>query len=182
MKATVEGIGFKDMALAGTDPLYRVWASMLRRANPKRLADTQPTYMDATVIDEWRYLSNFYNWAITQAWEGRQLDKDIIQEGNREYGPHTCCFVTAEINNLYKGVYKTNNGLPVGVKVASPRRWQAKLGSQYIGCYESPEDAGNAVKIRRAQRSYELALQETDPIVKEALLRRYQNAKTVFSL
>ena len=42
----------------------------------------------------------FKDWMENQDWEGNQLDKDLLFEGNKVYGPKTCVFVTRMVNNF----------------------------------------------------------------------------------
>lgn len=51
-----------------------------------------------------------------QDWQGKYLDKDIITPGNKIYCPDSCCFISAELNQLFSVTHSGNSGLPIGVK------------------------------------------------------------------
>jgi len=78
-------------------PFYSKWKSMLSRVFDNKKF---PTYFDKSIVDDWQKLSKFKSWMADQVWEGLELDKDILVEGNKIYGPDTCCFVPARINTM----------------------------------------------------------------------------------
>lgn len=79
---------------------YRHWTHMIQRCYVN--AEEFKNYADVWVNSEWHNFQNFTNWALKQTGfsENWQLDKDILVQGNKEYGPDTCCFVPARINSL----------------------------------------------------------------------------------
>ncbi len=120
----VFGVGVNDADYAVTSmvngvqiacPFYRAWHHMIRRAYSKELHKIRPTYADATVCAEWLSFMNFREWAESQDWRNKALDKDIISPGNREYRPDRCCFVSTAINGLLNNCRKSRGGYPCGV-------------------------------------------------------------------
>ncbi len=79
-------------------PIYRTWVNMIQRCHSHKCQSKHPTYKGCTTCKEWRLFSNFRAWMLTQDWQGKQLDKDILVKGNKIYSAETCCFVTQEEN------------------------------------------------------------------------------------
>lgn len=52
---------------------------------------------------------------LTKDWQGNQLDKDILNPGNKEYSPDNCIFVTQDINLLLNSRAKCRGKYPQGV-------------------------------------------------------------------
>ena len=81
-------------------PFYQTWVSMLNRCYSEKYHQRQPTYRGCKVCDEWLIFSNFKRWMEQQDWEGKQLDKDLLVEGNKTYSPEFCVFVHQLINKF----------------------------------------------------------------------------------
>ena len=96
-------------------PYYRRWADMLKRCYSSNYQEKQPTYIDCSVCKEWLTFSNFKSWMITQDWKDKQLDKDILIQGNKIYSPERCLFVAREINLLLGDRKAMRGEFPVGV-------------------------------------------------------------------
>lgn len=94
----VRGIGINDIPEPTRDiPAYKTWATMLDRCtNPKRY----PKYIGCTIAPEWLHLSKFSEWYDEHHVEGWHMDKDLLIEGNREYGPKGCNFVPPNLNKF----------------------------------------------------------------------------------
>ena len=73
---------------------------MLARCYSAKFQEHCPTYTGCTVAEDWLKFSNFKDWMEKQQWEGKQLDKDILFEGNKVYGPDTCVFVSPMVNTF----------------------------------------------------------------------------------
>ena len=71
--------------------------------------------MGATVVKEWLSLSNFKVWMEGQIWEGNQLDKDLLIDGNKEYGPDSCVFIPRYVNVIFTDARFARGELPLGV-------------------------------------------------------------------
>ncbi len=103
------GVGINDTGLATERlidgvvvrcPFYVKWRGMIERGYSENMKYKNTTYEDVRVLDVWHKLSSFRAWMEEQIWEGLELDKDILVQGNKIYGPETCCFVPARINAL----------------------------------------------------------------------------------
>lgn len=157
-------------------PYYRVWFDMLKRCYSSKYQEKQPTYTGCTVCTEWLLFSNFRKWMELQDWEGKQLDKDLLIQGNKLYAPETCIFVTHAINSLLtncvvlKGKY---------VKGVSYDRVRNKYNAQCcingkkknLGYYLSELEAEEVYKACKKQVIVNIAYSQKDLKIQEALLK-----------
>lgn len=102
------GVGYMGVGPhnSGNQPkAYKHWTHMIQRCYVE--AEEFKNYADVWVKPEWHNFQNFTNWALMQVGFDKnwQIDKDILVQGNKEYGPDVCCFVPARINSL---VIKSN--------------------------------------------------------------------------
>lgn len=81
-------------------PYYQTWHSMLNRCYNEKHLRRQPAYLGCSVCGEWHKFSVFKAWMIKQDWEGKELDKDLLVQGNKVYGPETCVFVSGLVNKF----------------------------------------------------------------------------------
>jgi hypothetical protein len=170
-------------------PFYGTWRSMLeRRLN--RYDD--PTRRDVTVCEEWKSFWAFKEWAETKDWEEKELDKDILIPGNKDYRPDACLVVDHHINalGLRTDPEKPKSGkkYPQGVQLiprkTMPDGYRAMIRIdgeyEYIATFSTVEAASSAYCKKKAKHLRDLAEeQKQEPILKEALLRWaviYENA------
>ncbi len=120
----VFGVGINDASYIITNtikgktktcPFYQKWNSMLARVFSPLLHKKQPYYIGTTVSAEWLIFSNFRLWMEKQEWEGKELDKDILNPGNRHYSKDTCIFISKTLNNLFSSNGASNRVCPTGV-------------------------------------------------------------------
>lgn len=162
-------------------PFYAKWTNMLSRCyNPQELA-RHPTYEKNFVCDEWLLFSNFKKWMESQNWENKQLDKDILLEGNLEYAPDNCVFVSQEVNKFVLEKSKTN-GLPIGVKYnKSKNKYESSVGTgrngeiKFLGTFDNEYDAYVAWAEAKLKLAIQLASSQEDERVATALVLRYEN-------
>jgi glycosyltransferase involved in cell wall biosynthesis len=141
-------------------PYYRKWTDMIRRCYKPNNA----SYNGVTVNPIWHRFSNFKKWMEEQPYwfdENMELDKDILIEGNREYGPDACVFIPKKVNNFFK----SNNTHASGVKYTKNRKkaWQAVFSHKYFGRFLSKEEAHLAYLNAKIKAGEELA----NTIIKE---------------
>lgn len=133
-------------------PIYAIWRGMLERCYCLAYQKKQPAYIGCTVVQEWHYFSNFKKWALSRDWTGKFLDKDIINKGNRIYGPEDCCFVPRSINNLISKERSDRGGLPTGVGFHQGR-YRVRIGRhgkyQYVGCFDTIKESDYAYKAAK---------------------------------
>ncbi len=98
------GVGKHRGSIGGkqTKP-YKTWKGMLERCYSKNYQNRQPTYIGCTVCLDWHNFQNFAKWYHeNHPTDGGNyhLDKDIKIEGNKEYSPSACMFVSPEDNAI----------------------------------------------------------------------------------
>lgn len=131
-------------------PYYKVWQSMMKRCYCEKTQKRQPTYMGCSVCEEWLIFSNFMKWMKTQNWAGKALDKDLLVDGNKIYGPEFCIFVSAGLNSLLTDAKANRGCLPQGVSFevknkSKNRYYRARCNvdgkSKHIGYFENSNQA-----------------------------------------
>lgn len=183
-RSLVVGVGINDADYMVMDrktgwlcPFYRKWSSMLRRCYSKKTHKFQPTYIGTVVCEDWKLFSNFRRWMVEQDWVDKELDKDLLGDGNL-YSPDTCCFINKYVNAFmtdrsnYSGVY------PTGVQLTATGRYKSQVsafnGKQTsLGVHDSVREAWKAWVTKKAELATILAQQETDARVAIALMNRY---------
>lgn len=174
LRTSLYGIGINDADYVTSDcPYYNSFSNMFMRCYSGAYHKKNPTYIDCTVAPEWHAFSNFRRWMKNQDWKGKQLDKDIITPGNKEYSPGQCCFVSSAANGVLishplgkslKGVNKLNGEI-FYVQMS-------KYGKRIkIGTYKSQEEAETGYRNAKAKHIREVAMTQEDPRVKQGLLR-----------
>jgi hypothetical protein len=86
-----------------TDPAYKAWKLMMSRCYNGKVHGVRPTYIRATVCEEWREFMTFRAWWISNHIDGFHLDKDLLLAGNKEYSPNKCIFIPAWLNSITSG-------------------------------------------------------------------------------
>ncbi|MCK4758725.1 MAG: hypothetical protein KAT69_01680 [Candidatus Aminicenantes bacterium] len=127
-------------------PFYQKWRGMLTRCYDKKTKDRFPTYNGCSVVEEWLTFSNFKKWMESQNWQGKELDKDIIEPGNKIYSPKTCVFVDRYVNGLLVDSAGKRGKYPIGVYFQKDRRKFAsrcniKGKKELLGRFDTCEDA-----------------------------------------
>jgi hypothetical protein len=176
------GWGINDMVgvpgwRARDCPFYGTWSRMLQRR--QNLAD-HPTYRDVTVCEEWKFFSAFIAWMKTKDWEEKELDKDILIPGNKDYRLDACLLVKHHINSLKlidPRKYLDDHPYPQGVYLKrnkGPDKYVAQIGidgkTKHFGPFSTVEAASSEYRKKKAEYLRELA-EKQEPILKEALLR-----------
>ena len=161
-------------------PIYTLWISMLHRCYNKLPHNQYLTYVDCSVHEDWQSFSKFKGWVLTQEWEDKQLDKDILFVGNRVYSEHTCAFVSRLTNTFI--IDRGNNRGTCKIGVTRYRnKYRAfcsdpfKRYKHYLGDFKSEDEAHEAWLSKKLEYAYEVAAIESDIRVKEAIINRYVN-------
>lgn len=133
-------------------PYYTKWQNMIRRCLSDKYKEKYPHYSDCSVCDEWLIFSIFKQWMEEQDWHGKQLDKDIINPGNKIYSPKNCAFVSQDLNKLLTNHKRARGEFPQGVDLSGELyRAQISINGKFvhIGRYETTEEAERAYIIRK---------------------------------
>lgn len=184
----VYGVGINDADYqvnktargAGWCPAYSAWKSMLKRCYSHRFKSKNQTYTECCVCDEWLTFSGFKTWMETQDWEGKQLDKDLLVDGNKIYSPESCVFVSKMTNTFTTGRAACRGDFPIGVdfnKKSGMFRAQCRnpfsKKKECLGYFQCPEQAHQAWRRRKHELACQLAELQTDQRVANALRSRY---------
>lgn len=162
-------------------PYYKTWKNMLVRAYSDKYKQKNHTYRDVTVCEEWHSFMNFRSWMVEQDWNGKELDKDILFQGNKEYSSDTCVFVDAVVNNFLTDSAADRGEWPLGVSWNEQKQKFVSMcynpitkKQEYLGLSTCPNQAHQAWKKRKHELACQLADIQTDERVAEALRTRYR--------
>lgn len=186
-KKLVSGVGINDAdyPITYTDPsgkkykcpFYTTWAAMLYRCYDPTFHQRRPTYQGCSVVDDWKTFSNFSRWMQGQNWQGNELDKDLLVPGNKVYGPSTCLFVPSSLNNLLTLRANARGALPLGVSETTINGYKYFVASLSrggkrvrVGYFKTVEEAEAAYEAAKKDYIRELAIAQTDPVLRQVLL------------
>lgn len=163
-------------------PFYRTWKGMLERCYSIKFHERSPSYKGCSVSEEWHTFSNFKAWMETQQWEGNQIDKDLLIEGNKIYSSVTCVFVTQMVNSFTTAREAARGEWMIGVNWSKSKKifraqcrnpFTKKIG--YLGSFACEHQAHQAWLNRKLELAKELAGVQKDERVAKALIERYSN-------
>lgn len=166
-------------------PFYTKWKQMLIRCYSKKYEEKRLSYLDCSVCDEWLTFSNFKSWMEAQDWEGKELDKDLLFKGNKIYSANTCLFVSRQVNQFLVESNSVRGEYPIGVSWhKNSKKFRASISTKgknmHIGYFNTAEEAHKAWLDVKLERAHELAAEQTDPIVAEAIIKRYEYYNNVY--
>lgn len=152
-------------------PYYQRWFAMLTRCYKESELAKHPTYENKYVCDDWLTFSNFKRWMENQDWEGKQLDKDILFEGNTVYSPDTCVFISQELNKFLLEKSKVRE-LPIGVSYnKTKRKYIAQSAGVQLGGFDDVKSAALAWANYKLRQAVDLAKEQTETVAKALVLR-----------
>ena len=161
-------------------PFYGRWVNMLARCYSTSYKQINPTYEGCSVCEEWLRFSNFRAWMEKQDWEGKHLDKDLLNPRNKVYSPEACVFVDERVNIFLTECSAARGEYMIGVywdkskdKFRAVCRSAGK--SKHLGCFGTEIEAHKAWLAFKLKQAKILAAEQTDPRVAKALIDRYQN-------
>ena len=194
LRTSILGVGCRDiLAYRDGKPLRtaKMWYSLLARCYCEKTQQKLPAYIGCSMSDEWLTYSKFkqdvenmngYNY------DGWELDKDILVQGNKIYSLETCMFVPREINCIFKKSSASKSGLPTGVSFNKSKKCvkyvaQCTTGnkgkSRLIGTFDTIEEAESAYLKAKYDGIVEVCKKydkELDERSKKAIL---QHAKVI---
>ena len=163
-------------------PYYRAWGSMLKRCYSDKFQESFPTYAGCSVSEEWLTFSSFKSWMEKQDFEGKQLDKDLLFEGNKVYSAETCVFVNTMVNTFASDRGAARGEWLIGVDWDKRReKFRSKCSNpfsgeqEYLGYFTCEQQAHNAWQVRKLELARLLAAEQEDPRVAKALIDRYSS-------
>lgn len=164
-------------------PYYLDWKSIITRCFNKNYQKQRPSYKGCTVLEEWKYLSNFVKWVDSQPnkdWQNCALDKDLLLEGNKHYSPNNCAYISKSLNSFLIDRGQCRGDLMLGVSINSSRRSfrsncnpLRKSDKKHLGYFNTELEAHKAWQAKKHQYACILADEQTDPRVAKALRERY---------
>lgn len=161
---------------------YMLWKNMLNRCRPGgKHQFNHPSYVGCSVHPDFIKFQDFAEWCQHQIGFGNEdwaLDKDILIQGNKVYGPDFCCFIPSGLNKLFNHNKSDRGVYPTGVSFFSRRLvFKSEINidgrSVFLGYFPTPEAAESVYKISKTNeihRQAELWVAQIDPRVYEALL------------
>ena len=201
LKPTVYGVGVNDVdyvvqkweeigyidgkrkkKLVWICPYYLAWRNMLKRCYSSKWQEKYPTYIGCSVAEEWKYLSVFKAWMEGQDFKDKQLDKDLLFEGNKVYSEEACVFVSGMVNNFTLDSGASRGEWLIGVnrdkragKFRSMCRNPLTNKHEHLGLFTSELEAHQAWLKRKLELAHLIAAEQTDERVGKALIERYTN-------
>lgn len=165
-----------------TCPCYRAWSNMLQRCYSTEYKERNPTYKGCSVSECWLTFSNFRAWMVAQNWDGKQLDKDLLDQGNKVYSAETCVFVAPMVNTFTNDRGSSRGECLIGVNWDKQKdKFRAQCSNpftkklEHLGYFTCEQEANEAWIKRKLELAHELAAIQTDPRVAKALIDRYMN-------
>jgi hypothetical protein len=160
--------------------IYLTWRGMIKRCHDKKWHLNKPSYKGCSVCDEWLKFSNFKLWMDSQDWKGKELDKDLLVNGNKVYSPENCVFVNKLTNSFILDRSVNRGLLPIGVDFYfSSGKFRSQCSNpftkkhEHLGYFACQHQAHLAWRKRKHELACQLADLQTDDRVAEALRTRY---------
>lgn len=162
-----------------TCKLYKSWVDMVGRCFSARIKENNKTYLECTLCNEWLSFTAFREWAESQDWHGKQLDKDLLVDGNKHYSPETCVFISRELNSALT-YFKTTKNKKTGAffhrrigkfTAACKNPFTRKL--EHIGVFDDENSAHKAWLNRKREIFIEMATAETDLRISDAIRAKF---------
>lgn len=163
-------------------PYYSRWKGMIKRCYSEKDHKRYPTYKDCTVCMDWFVFSNFKTWMEKQDWKDKDLDKDLLVEGNKVYSDETCVFVKPILNSFIlekpllgreglTGSYYNKRDCNFISKCRNPLTKEL----EYLGLFKTSREAHLKWKARKLELVEELQKEGyiNDTRIYEALKLRY---------
>ena len=135
---------------------YESWRGMIKRCYCPKTQVRQPSYIGCSVHADWHNFQTFAKWYTEQPGyvEGWDLDKDLLVEGNKVYGPDTCVLLPRQINSLVTMVdFVGDRFLPRGVYIRDGGKFRVELGSLAT--------KRSTVTVKTIEEAFELRNQNT---------------------
>lgn len=150
--------------------IHKMWVRMHRRCYCPTELLREPTYNGCSVHEDWHDLSNFRSWVLTQDFQGKSIDKDILVFDNKIYSEETCIFVTSALNNQLRA--RPGRTLPLGVS-QTQNGFQGVIGVGneyvYLGRYSTAYEAHRMWQVVKADYLENYSLDDESPSIRPRL-------------
>lgn len=164
--------------------LSRKWCDT-QYSNMLRRVRTLGEYKDCQIAPEWEDYQVFYSWVRANAVEGWVLDKDILIEGNRVYGPSTCVYVPEPLNLVFKRPRGLTQNLHPNVTRTKHNAFYVRVGhrdSQFRASFNSLTEANLVAQRESLRYKYHVAMSYRNDTrltaVIDVLIERLKNQAT----
>lgn len=181
-RGLVCGVGFSDIRKSSKTKSYLCWLNMLKRCYDEQYLQRYPSYLGSSVCEEWLTFSIFEKWYNANYPKEKgvyHLDKDLIERGNKVYGPSTCIFVPNKVNTFIIDCLSARGEYPLGVYYnngyVSRCRNPLTNEREWLGRFKTPLEAHNAWKKRKYEIALELAESICSPNVANVLIKWAKN-------
>lgn len=173
MAILIYGVGVVGMkkihtrrnGIVTVDPIYKSWSRMLERGYSERYK-VRPTYKDVTVCEEWHFFPTFREWALDNGFDtSLELDKDMLDKGNKIYSPDTCAYIPKWLNQSLSSQQAKRGAWPRGVsyrprkdpthkELSKPYLVYIKVDSKndYAGSFSDPFEAHAHWQLLKAEQ------------------------------
>lgn len=161
--------------------IYAGWYRMLDRCYGILYLSKNPSYRDCKVDESWHKFSVFRDWMMSQDWEGKEVDKDLLIKGNKVYSAETCLLVSPQVNRFLteRGADRGKHPLGVNHAVSRGNKFEARccnpftIKQELIGRFTCPIQAHKAWQSRKHEHAVAMAAMQDDPRISKALIERY---------
>lgn len=184
----VYGVGITDIETKANGvsyKAYKLWVGILSRCYSKNRLKIHPSYVGCVVCDDWLTYSTFkkdVESMIGYDFDGWQIDKDIINKGNKVYSKENCAFVPEYINKMLPSCRKKRGKYPVGVakmKGREGKAFESKCNNGkgvriHLGCYSDELSAFGAYKAFK-ENLIKLKAEELKGIVDDRIYNALKN-------
>lgn len=146
---------------------YALWTGLLHRCYSEKFLSKHKSYLGCFVSENFKNFQYFAGWCQDQVGfkiDGYDLDKDLLQEGSKEYSENKCVFIPREINSFLIKPYQNDRLLPIGVQSGGKGgTFRAAIGGGSdkaitLGYSETVEGALLIYKIAKESKAKELAI------------------------
>ena len=147
-------VGTGKYSSKGNRRVYGIWKGILERCYDPKSHEKRPTYIGASVCEEWLNFQNFAKWFEENYVEGFEIDKDLLIEGNKLYSLDTCVFIPTKLNSFLANIKASNTSGNVGVTQRPNRTtWEANIKingkTTYLGSFTTIEEASEVYQEAR---------------------------------
>lgn len=157
------------------------WINMLKRCYYKPQLEVNRTYAGCYVCNDWLDFQKFAKWYsdnLLDIKEGCDLDKDLIEYGNKEYSPEKCMIVPRSVNKFMCNSGASRGLFMIGVNFhkasglfRSECRNPITKSRDSLGYFDSEIDAHLAWRVRKSEIAIMLSKKYNITSLESALVR-----------